>query len=225
MSAAACGVLVASLVLSVIPSTHTIDVPAARDATLIESVAGELANGSGPVMFAGRTNQQEGATRRALLHFDIAAPLPPRAEVCSVTLTLHALPANPGPHRFALHRVTRPWSEGPAASDGGGGAPSQQHDVTWLHSSYPDCRWPRPGGMIRSRPSASTVVGQAGAYTWTGSPAMVRDVRHWLRSPRANHGWLLQGDETRTQSVKSFGSRENPDAQLLPVLTVTYRIR
>jgi hypothetical protein len=45
----------------------TLVLQAARDATLIESSDGSLANGAGPAFFVGRTSQSFGARRRAVL--------------------------------------------------------------------------------------------------------------------------------------------------------------
>jgi hypothetical protein len=46
----------------------------------------------------------------------------------------------------------------------------------------------------------------------------------WLRGPRRNFGWILLGDETTPQNVKSFASREELDPSLRPVLEVIYRL-
>ena len=56
-----------------------VDIPADRDATLIEDAEGDVANGSGPAFFAGQTNQGAYGTRRGIIHFDVAAALPDNA--------------------------------------------------------------------------------------------------------------------------------------------------
>jgi hypothetical protein len=53
---------------------------------------------------------------------------------------------------------------------------------------------------------------------------MVADVRLWLAAPHRNFGWILLGDETAPGTAKSFGSREEPDLSLRPVLEVTYHL-
>jgi len=193
-----------------------------RDATLIEDPDGARANGTGP-LFAGRTNQGGPSKRRALLRFDVAGALPDGAVVESVELTLRLLPSNAGgPAR--LHRVLEDWSEGPSFAGGGGGAPAQPGDVTWLHTSYPLERWLRPGGHFVARASAIAMAGGADLVTWTGGRHMLEDVRLWQHAPSRNFGWILIGDETRPQSAQSFAGREDPDAGARPRLTVRYRL-
>ena len=198
-------------------------VTAGRDATLIEDPQGALANGAGPFVFAGRTAQQAGAVRRALLWFDVAGAIPSQALVESATLTLCMTPSHPDPRVLSLHRVLHDWSEGPAAAAGGGGAPAQPGDVTWIHTSWDVELWPRPGGQLVESASASATVAEPGCTTWT-SDRLARDVQVWLSAPRRNFGWALLGDETAPQSVKAFASRENPDPALWPVLEVVWRL-
>src|SRR4029453_9619768 len=62
----------------------TVVLVARRDATLIESASGSLANGAGPFLFAGRTSQSSESIRRAVLAFDVAAAVPRGALIRSV---------------------------------------------------------------------------------------------------------------------------------------------
>jgi len=203
---------------------ETVRIVADRDATLVETVDGSLANGSGPAFFAGRTSQGQDFRRRALLHFDVAGSLPRGAVVERVALTLSMNPSNPQPRELRLHRVFADWSEGPASAGGGGGAPSQPGDATWIHTSYDDEFWRLPGGQFSPLPSARRTVSDAGAYSWREGRALVRDVRLWLAAPQRNFGWILIGDESTPTTSKSFASREHPDATRRPVLEVTYRL-
>ena len=194
---------------------------AARDATLIESATGDRANGAGPALFAGRTSQATSAVRRAVLGFDVAAHLPAGAQVTAVRLTLALSESNPIPALVGLHRLTSPWTEGPSSAAGGGGAPAQEGDATWLHASYDAVFWGTPGGDFEPTASAVAAVGDAGVYTWT-STALAADVQAWLDDPAANHGWLLAGDEQTASTAKRFASRESAELAARPVLEVEF---
>jgi hypothetical protein len=203
---------------------ETVEIPALQDATLIEDPDGGLANGSGSFLFAGRTNQSSGGTRRSLIAFDVAAVVPANAIVTQASLRLYLAPSNPGPRRIALHRVLAAWGEGPSSSAGGLGAPAEPGDVTWLHTFYDTVFWEVTGGQFVGRPSAHGTVDEPGFVTWTSTRRLVNDVTLWLKAPSRNFGWMLIGDETERQTAKSFASRENLDETLRPVLSVTYRI-
>lgn len=194
-----------------------------RDATLIESPDGSRANGAGPAFFAGRTNQNNDSIRRALIRFDVSRALPARVLIERVSLTLSMNPSNPGRRTLRLFRVLEDWGEGASAASGGGGAPAGPGDVTWLHTFWDADFWTHPGGLFAGHETAALDVDAEGSYTWQGTVHMVADVRLWAVSPRRNFGWILVGDETVSQSVKSFASRENPDPELRPVLEITYR--
>jgi len=217
-------VLLLLLCVGAVASAETVTIEADRDVTLIEDPAGGRANGSGPYFFVGRTSQDMGSIRRALLRFDVAAALPRRAVIESVSLTLYLWPSNPAPREIRLHLVQVDWGEGPSSSSGGGGRPSEPGDATWIHTFYDGELWVRGGGQFVSRVSARQTVADEGFYTWADSHQLVNDVRLWNRSPQRNFGWILIGDETTPQNAKSFVSREHPDLNLRPVLEVTYRV-
>jgi len=194
--------------------------PATRDATLIESADGSLANGAGPHLFVGRTNQVLEGRRRALLWFDLGA-LPPGAVVSSARLVLEMSQSHAGPVPIGPHRVIGAWSEGAAYAEGGSGAPAGSGDATWLHGSYEAKPWAAPGGDFVETPSALQNVAETGVYTWHG-PGLAQDVQRWLDDPASNRGWILIGDETHPGSVKRFAARENPDPTLSPRLEVVF---
>ena len=113
--------LLFSLAVAWPAQSETIVLSPEQDATLIESSAGSLANGSGPALFAGRTGQSSASARRALLQFDVAGALPGGARILDAWLDLSLSPSNPQLISFGLHRVSSTWGEGAAASSGGGG--------------------------------------------------------------------------------------------------------
>ncbi len=195
-----------------------------QDATLIQHPDGALANGAGPVLFAGRTSQAFNGVRRGLIAFDVSGALPAAALIESVSLRLFMTPSNPAPRVYRLHRVLAPWSEGAAWASGGGGAPAGPGDVTWIHTTWDAEFWAHPGGQFRARESARLQVGDSGFYTWSDAPHLLQDVRLWNRAPGRNFGWLLVGDEAEAQTSKSFASREHPDAALRPLLVITYSL-
>ena len=212
------------LVFSGSAVAETVTLEAGRDATLIEDAEGAWANGSGPSFFVGRTAQQRGSIRRGLLYFDVAAVVPRRAIIERVRLTLFAKPANDVEREVRLVRVLADWGEGPSASSGGGGRPSEPGDATWIHTFFDGETWVRPGGQFLGSASATRTVAGAGLYTWDSTNRLVNDVRHWSDAPGRNFGWILIGDETAPQTAKNFGSREDPVPARRPTLEITYRL-
>jgi hypothetical protein len=194
----------------------------AKDATLFEDPAGALASGSGESIFAGRINTSSRSIRRALLAFDVADAIPAGSTVTGATLWLNLGSTSAGPVAVRLHRVASDWGEGAAASGGGGGAPAQPGDATWIHRYFADTFWAQPGGDLDPIPRAEAIVDQAGAYFWGSTPEMVADVQSWLDEPASAFGWILLGDESRSQTVKRFDSRESADGAVRPLLEVDF---
>ena len=193
-----------------------------KDATLIESATGNLANGSGPAIFAGRISASTDSRRRGLLAFDIAGSIPAGSVITGVTLSLNLSQTSAGPVTIRLHKVIADWGEGPSIASGGGGALSMPGDSTWLHRFYADFFWAVPGGDFDLSPSANAAVDQPGVYAWGSTAAMVSDVQGWLDHAQTDFGWILIGDETRPTTVKRFDSREALDAGSRPHLEVEF---
>lgn len=53
---------------------------------------------------------------------------------------------------------------------------------------------------------------------------MLADIEAWRAEPSQNFGWIVVGDETATGTAKRFASRENPDVDLRPRLTIEYEV-
>jgi hypothetical protein len=206
-------------------SAGTVTAVADRDATLIEHPDGALASGAGPSVFAGRNNLADNSVRRALLHFELADALPrggsQTVERVSLVIT-NLTESNTAPREYRLHRVLADWGEGASSSAGGGGAPAEAGDATWLHTFHEQHFWLHNGGQFEGEPSARLVVVDAGTYRFE-SPQLTRDVVLFAARPELNFGWILIGDETARQTVRAFGSRENPDPAARPVLEITFR--
>ena len=179
-------------------------------------------NGAGQRLFAGRTGS--GAIRRGLVAFDIAAGLPAGATITRVTLTMNMSRTIAGDADVGLHLVLADWQEGVADAGGneGSGADADQGDVTWTQRVFKSLDWNTPGGDFSSDASATVTVGGIGSYTWESNIKLVADIQNWLDNPTANFGWLLLGDETKSQTAKRFDSRENESEENRPVLIVEY---
>jgi len=216
-------VAVAALVLAVPLRADTVTLAPAQDNTLYGVPLGNVSNGKGDFLFAGRTNQS--SLRRALLRFDVAAALPPGSTIVSAELrlfmskTLITLPKD-----LSLHRVLAAWGEGASNAIGeeGEGAFAEPGDVTWTKTFQPSVSWISPGGDFVASPSATTPVGAVGPYAWSSTDALVADVQLWLDAPQENHGWVLLGDEATDATSKRFNARENPDAASRPALVLEY---
>lgn len=210
-----------TLLLAIHAQAATVTLNTTADATLYDSPTGSIANGAGQHAFIGRNSS--GNTRRTLLSFDIAAALPPDAIITGITLTLNVSSSSGGPRDASLHRLLENWSEGPSdpAGSEGGGAASTAADATWLHRSYDTLFWSTPGGTFEPIPSASTITPELGLFSFS-STQMIADVQSWLDAPSANFGWIIRGDESTVGTAKRFDSRENPDANLHPALTISF---
>ena len=207
------------------PNAETaIFVPAA-DNTLYERDAGDLSNGAGPALFFGRTGVNAGEVlRRALLRFDLT-PIPPGSEILDARLVIEVDMVPPDATGFdaMLHAVNAAWGEAGsfAPGAGGGGAPAQPGDATWLHRFYDTEFWATPGGDFEALASATTALDAGtGPFTFEVAPALLADIQGWVNQPGANFGWMILGEEGNPQNARRIASRENPD--LAPRLEVTF---
>jgi hypothetical protein len=122
----------------------------------------------------------------------------------------------------ALYPILADWGEGGSFTTGGGGASAEAGDATWLHRFYSGKLWLTPGGEFSAMASASRPVGGSGFYTWGPTPQLAADVQRWLDEPATNYGWLIQGNEAASQTVKGFDSREHSVAANRPELIVEF---
>jgi hypothetical protein len=202
------------------PAATVVVLAAVADNTLYESATGDLSNGAGEHLFAGRTTSL--SIRRAVLKFDLSG-IPAGSTINAATLTLHMSKTIAGAQSTTIHRLLRNWGEGTsnAALEEGGGAPATTNDATWLHTFYSTQLWSTPGGDFAAAASATTSVAGIGSYSWSGA-GVTADVQQWLPSPAANFGWLVRGNEASASTSKQFGSKENPTAAFRPTLTVDF---
>lgn len=216
--------LAASAALLAAPCTHADQVvlTSVADNTLIEDPAGAYSCGAAQYFFAGRVGTNGGSTqRRGAIRFDFSS-IPAGSTITSVSLKLYCSAAGlTTAYTVSLRKMNASWGEGPSTAFGGGGAPSAEGDVTWLHRFYPNTLWSTAGGQFSSTVSASRSVGGQGYYTWASTAQLVADVQGWLNNPSTNFGWMVQGNETVLQASKRFDSRE-AGAATRPQLTVVY---
>ena len=201
-----------------------ITLTATKDNTLYESSTGGLSNGSGQFLFAGRSAQNSGSVRRALLAFDLSS-LPPEAVVTAVRLTMNMSKTVAGATTVSLHWVLFDWGEGSsnATSRGGGqGATSTTGDATWIHASFDSGTWSSPGGDFVTTASSSLDVGSTGLYTWPSTAQLVTDVETWVADTGSNFGWIVIGDESAQRTAKRFDSREHGTESGRPQLVVEF---
>ena len=196
-----------------------------KDNSLYQDATGQLSNGAGEFLFAGRTAQGSNFLRRALLAFDVAGNVPAGSLIRSAELTLTVSNSISGGVNMELRTVSADWGEGASNASsmgGGGGAQAQTGDATWLHTFFSTSFWTTAGGDFAGTASATTSVAGTGDYTWGSTDPMVADVQSWLDAPASNFGWIVIGAEGTSGSAKRFNSRENADSMTVPRLAINY---
>jgi hypothetical protein len=203
---------------------------ATRDATIYQSSDGNLANGAGRYLFAGRTNQN--LARRGLIHFDVVSALPTGATITAARLTLNLSQVNSGSgaRDVSLHLALAAWTTGasnPADTESTGTAPLPG-DATWLHASSNGAGggtlWSSAGGDFSAFASATVSTQALGLYTWS-SLGLLNDVRLFAGDPTRNHGWFLLGDESAVGTARRFDSADSAaEGGVVPVLEIEYSV-
>lgn len=201
--------------------------PCAADASIFADQGGDtgydgVADGQGASLWTSVI--AAGVVRRALVRFDLAG-LPAGAQVLSARVEGFMIRVRES-QLIALHRVTAPWSEGPAnGGDAGVGAPAGPGDCTWTHRVWPSQRWASRGGdYLLSASSSVAVGGWPAPVVWASTAALVDDVQGWVDTPSSNHGWLLIGTESGSQNAARLASRQVSDAAARPRLVVNWQV-
>ncbi len=225
MARAALSTLALAGIAGTVPARPTVNLTPVADATLYQDAEGDVANGAGQSLYAGKTNQSSNSLRRALIKFDFSS-IPAGSTITAVSLKLRCskVPTGAvGTYPFTLTKVSATWGEGTsnASGDEGAGTAATANSATWLHRFYSGTTWTTAGGTTTGGTSATTSVTNVGNYNWSGA-AMVTDVQNWLNNPATNNGWMLKGNETTAKSARQFDSRTHPTTANRPVLTVTY---
>ena len=199
----------------------TVSLAPQKDNTLYEDAAGQLSNGQGIYLFAGKSGIS--GLRRGLIAFDLVS-IPTNATITGVTFSMFLSRTHGDSVEVSLSKALRAWGEGAsdAGPPGGGGIQAAAGDATWLHTFYDNSFWITPGGDFSSTLSATTVVSTVDTtYTWNGS-GLLADVQSWVSNPSTNFGWVIRGNEIDSGSAQRFNTRENSSNP--PQLTVTYQL-
>ncbi|MBW2421188.1 MAG: DNRLRE domain-containing protein [Deltaproteobacteria bacterium] len=201
------------------------------DNTIFEFPSGN-SGGASRWLFSGVTSNNAGpaSARRALLAFDVAGSIEAGSEIESVSLEMHVSRTQVGTMNFSLHPMLGDWGEtdtGQGAMGGGGGAPAQPGDATWIQAfaGDMDSDWSAQGGDFVSVVSATTSVGSTGTRpVWSSDthPALIDDVQSWLDEPAGNQGWIVVGPEGAGVTSKRFDSREATTVDDRPMLTISF---
>ncbi len=195
-----------------------------QDTTIHGPILGDIASGSGPSMFAGRTSGNSGSNdlRRSLLRFDLSE-IPEGATITAANLRIvvwRSAPGGPETVLATLHRAETDWGEGASESPGGAGAPAAPGDATWTNRFFPDVFWSNPGGDFEPVPSGSASIGGVGIWCFEGA-GLAADLQAWLDGDQ-NNGWIVVGDESTPSTVRAFFSREYFVPSQRPRLTVEF---
>lgn len=200
--------------------------PGTRDATIYAGV--DYSDGGGQNIFAGENRFS--AARRALIAFDLSA-IPGGSTITSATLqlTVSKTATFTLTTTQTLHRLTKDWGEGTTVASGaeGSGAPAASGDATWFSNFFGTSDWTTAGGdyvttVTASAPVSNTAVGNQGR--WTG-PQLVRDLQDFVDGAAPNHGWILIGDESGSQTAMRYYSSEDTTGRVSdrPELVVVYK--
>ena len=222
--ATAKSVVITAALLAIVnfASAETVVLAPSKDNTLYQHPSGQLSNGKGSYLFAGRTDQDTNFIRRGLIAFDLSS-IPSNATITDATLALFSSKSRDNsPFNVTLRKLSQDWGEGASDAPGeeGGGTQAQTGDATWIHRFFSSSMWASAGGSFSGSPSATTAVGATNrSYSWSSS-GMVADVQGWVTDPATNFGWAIIGAENAEQSAERFNSRENTSSP--PRLSVTY---
>ncbi|HXG63184.1 MAG TPA: DNRLRE domain-containing protein [Planctomycetota bacterium] len=174
-----------------------------RDATIHEGKSSVNDGSSRIVWMDGRTRDDVGDDRYALLRWDVTA-IPAGSAIVSAEIEVHVTNAT-NRLSFPVYELRREWSEA---------------QVSWLQAAA-GRPWQVPGARgDQDRGAAAVAAFQpraAGPYRIALDSELVRS---WVDQPAANYGLILADAEN--DDAVGFESRESPAAERRPRLTVTF---
>lgn len=179
-----------------------------RDTSLFEE--GDLSNGGGQHLFAGRTDQPN--LRRALVAFDLT-DIPEGSTIVSVQfqVTISKTQFQRQNSDMFMHRLLADWGEGKqdAAGEEGRGTEAVMDDATWTSNFHQTSTWDNEGGdFVEAESGMARTSGTGSTMTFEGS-GMVADVQAWVDGEVENFGWIIVGDG----QARRFFSSENVDVE------------
>lgn len=174
-----------------------------RDTAISEVEPGRTFGGDDVLEVDG--DEVGGKSMWGLVRWDLSA-IPPGSVVTSVVMTLN-VEGRSEKTDYRIYAARRPWSEG----------------ATWREAE-PGRSWGRPGARSPAD-RTGTELGRfsprrAGPMEILLNDAGMAVVQAWIRTPAANHGFLL-GNDANSDGFK-FSSREAKDRTTRPKLTVTF---
>lgn len=156
--------------------------------------------------------------RRLVIRFDLSIITSCR-EVVEAKLSLGLDPSPGDTVTFFAYRLNTPaelpdsWTEGD-----GHGQWEPVAGVCWDYASETS-QWNDPGGdYITPRLTSQSAV-EDSVITFDLPPAMVEG---WIEVPGANDGVIIMTPETAEEKFRVFYSREHPEIDLRPSLTIKY---
>ena len=114
---------------------------------------------------------KSGASRRAMMAFDVGRAIPLGSTINSASLRLYMDRMSPQwttPSTYSFHRLTTAFGEGTSFVNNGQGAPASAGDSTWNEALLGETPWTTAGGDFVS-PAAATGVLE-GTSTTPGVP-------------------------------------------------------
>ncbi len=189
-----------------------------RDTSLYEE--GNLSNGGGQHLFAGRTDQPN--LRRALVAFDLS-DIPTGSTIVSVQfqITISKTQFQRRNSDMFTHRLIADWGEGAqdAAGEEGRGIEAAADDATWTSNFYQSSTWENPGAdFVETESGMARTSGTGSTMTFEGE-GMVADVQAWVNGEAENFGWIIVGDG---QARRFFSSESNAEAGQKPRLVIRF---
>jgi hypothetical protein len=214
--------LLPGLFLLAMTRAEMIELPAGADTGILEYEPGFNLGAQADVP-AGTLGPTAGGTRsRMLLHFDVASVLPTNVLIQAAYLRLVVTrePLGAASSLFALHQVRTPWSEGDKQGALPGGAAAGPGETTWNERKHGQAAWSEPGGEpgpdFDPVPAATELVQGTGTYEFELSAKGVAGIQDWLRTPSANHGWVLRSQaEQVSKTARRFATRESGKGPVL----------
>lgn len=179
-----------------------------RDTSLFEE--GDLSNGGGQHLFAGRTDQPN--LRRALVAFDLS-DIPAGSTIVAVQfqVTISKTQFQRRNSDMFVHRLTADWGEGEqdAAGEEGRGTEAAMDDATWTSNFHQTSTWENEGGdFVEAESGMARTSGTGSTMTFEGD-GMVADVQAWVDGEAENFGWIIVGEG----QARRFYSSESEDVE------------
>ncbi len=228
------GLLAAGVLLAVLSTlqAENVVIPASADTSIFSVNPGNNLGGLSDVPL-GPINRDANAQGffeqgRMLVRFDLAGRLPAGAQVTGASLRLTVVKERSSGAALTVdaHRLLVPWGEG--VGDGSSsGTTANPGEASWTHRLNGQALWAQagagqPADRVTAR-SGTTVVDNAGSYTFASTPELISDIQSWLADPAANQGWILLPRSPMAKgSAKRIVTRES--ASGAPTLTLTYTV-